>query len=287
MVDTADVDGDGQADALVGDWDSAAGGANTGRAYVVLGPVASDASLGDAHATIDGEAYQARVGYCLRRAGDTDGDGSDDLMVYAMNRDGGSSYAGFVHIFSPAPSGGVTVEDADAVFSGPSAYYYLGGFGMSAAGDQDGDGYGDIALGAYADSDGGTEAGAAFVALGPFSGEEDIAAAWAKRTGTAGESAGAYLAGGEDLDADGHDDLVVSGYDSGGGTGSVYVLYGPVVAGTDALSNADAIFAGENVGDYAGYDLVVGPSATGGAADLLVGAAGYGSVGAAYLFGGG
>ena len=54
---------------------------------------------------------------------------------------------------------GLEMSDADATFIGEDGGDYAGR-SVSSAGDVDGDGLGDLVMGAWGDDDGGTEAGA-------------------------------------------------------------------------------------------------------------------------------
>jgi hypothetical protein len=173
---------------------------------------------------------------------------------------------------------------------GAAAYDSIG-LGPAAAGDIDGDGWGDIWVDAPGDDRGGSAAGAALLFFGPLSGTTDAGAADAVLQGEAsGDQAGRVIAS-ADLDLDGVQDVAVGAFRSDrGGTnaGAAYVVYG-AVSGTMDLGDADAILVGETASGWAAYHLAVPGDVDGdGWPDLLVGepyfGGGAGAEGAAHLF---
>ena len=161
-LEAADVDGDGYLDLI-----AAAPGAvdEGGRVYVVPGPVAADAEL-DAAAVL---VLEGRTGSEFGEsvtAGDSDGDGAIDLVVGAPLDDGASAAAGRVWVFYgiTGESGVFQATDrADGVLSGRRSGS-TAGVSVALVGDTDGDGYGDLLVGASAGSSG--RAGEAALLLG-------------------------------------------------------------------------------------------------------------------------
>jgi hypothetical protein len=90
VASAGDVNADGHADILVGN--SRAGDFVTGSAALVLGSSApASRSLESADATFAGEAVGDCAGASVGSAGDTDGNGFDDIVIGAMcNSDGGA-----------------------------------------------------------------------------------------------------------------------------------------------------------------------------------------------------
>ena len=322
-----DVDGDGHDDLLVGSGNDE-GGSGAGAAYLVLGPVTGTFDLSLADAKLVGEEagnYASQAGpRASSSAGDVDGDGFDDLLIGALGYEGGVGAAYVVHgpvtgtldlsladsklwnsdlwlvgwavagvgdvdadgrddvlvldeyedawlVLAPA-TGTIDLSLADATLVGEDA----GAAPMTAsgAGDVDADGHDDLLLGAYVNDEGGDDAGAAYLVLGPVTGTFDLSGADAKLVGEEPvDLAGCDVAGAGDVDNDGHDDLLVGAqYNGEGGlsAGAAYVVLGPVT-GTRDLALADAKLVGGR-GDMAGVYVAGAGDVNGdGHDDLLVG----------------
>ena len=171
-----------------------------------------------------------------------------------------------------------------ATFQGATAGD-LAGVAVSGAGDFNGDGYGDLIIGADREDAGGAGAGAAYVFLGPVSGDLSMTAAGLKLVGEeTGDHAGFALAGLGDTDGDGYDDLLVGAYtaDFGGvDSGGVWLWQGPG-SGAEDLSDAAGRYGGEAASDAAGIVVGGGGDVDGdGLMDMILGASGEDSTGAA------
>ena len=206
-----DVNGDGQADIVIGahGYDS-----GRGRVYVYMGaPGGLDPNL---VLTLTGEEQGDRFGYAVGRAGDVNGDGYDDVIVgaYGFNNDAGRAYvyAGDAEGLGATPVF-VATGDKPALWFGRS---------VAAAGDANGDGYGDVIVGAegyegntgrihvYGGGSSGMGAEPLLVATG------EAPNSWfGHAVGTAG-----------DVNGDGHDDLIIGAYGVGEWAGRAYVYLG-------------------------------------------------------------
>lgn len=162
------------------------------------------------------------------------------------------------------------------------------GYSLGSAGDFNGDGYGDIILGNPL----GTAWGLAYIFFGPVLGNLDVSAADVRiecDNGQLGADFGWSIGGGDDLDGDGYDDVVVGapGYDGDITSSYVYAFRGPLT-GTVLSSEADSrVYAGP--GTYMGFGVALVPDVTGdGLADLWVSKLDYdyASEHATYLFAG-
>jgi hypothetical protein len=161
-----DVNGDGIADLVVGVARNDTAGESAGAIYIVTQPVPGTTSLVDADAILLGEAPGDGAGQGVSSAGDMDGDGYDDLLIGAPSADNGHGGAGAVYLLHGPLSGTSSLAARDGTFVSDTTDSSVGAV-VTSAGDFDGDGTLDIAIGdPYLDSyDGGV-----YVHLGPLTG---------------------------------------------------------------------------------------------------------------------
>ena len=102
--------------------------------------------------------------------GDVDGDGKDDIIIGAHGNDDGGTTAGKAYVILGSSLGStstINLSQADYSFIGEADSQNLGLWKtLDYVGDVNGDGKDDILMGAYANSDGGTNAGKAYLFLG-------------------------------------------------------------------------------------------------------------------------
>lgn len=169
-----DINGDGYGDVLFtapsADPD---GTTSAGEAYVVFGSTNLPASiaLADLNGTngfvISGANAQARAGSAAAAAGDFNGDGRRDFLIAA---EGAQGNAGCVYLIYGAASFPAHLDLADVdgnhgiVFTGEGPNHYAGR-AVAGLGDFNGDGYGDIVIGAHTAPD-FLSAGRAYVVFG-------------------------------------------------------------------------------------------------------------------------
>ena len=267
-----DVDADGLDDLLVGaDIDD--------TVYLILGSTSTaDMPLADADAVFVGEQDHDAAGSGLSGAGDFDGDGFHDVVVGARQNDGGGYHAGAAYLVlgSASPSD-LSLEDADAKFTGEMDDDKAG-CSVAGAGDVDGDGFGDLLVGAYGSDSGGIDAGAAYLILGSATPSHFLLSdADALLIGEADDDrAGITVSRAGDFDGDGFEDLLVGAYKHDGGgedAGAAYLVLGSPALATMSLADADALLAGEHADDYAGASVAgAGDVNCDGFEDILVGA---------------
>jgi hypothetical protein len=176
VMATGDFDGDGISDLAIGDpkdRDPSVGLVNAGAVHLFLGhssPSGTTDTTGSDADVIAGSASD-QLGGAVANAGDTDGDGTDDLVAGATGVDTNGTDSGACYVIP----GSTDIADLDGVVDDVSTATFNGGTSKDKAGsacaadgDFDGDGETDFLAGANAyDSD---DLGAVYLVLGPRTG---------------------------------------------------------------------------------------------------------------------
>jgi hypothetical protein len=231
VAGVGDVDGDGRADLLIGvPGDNSVDGAT----YFVRGPVDGTIDLArSADTTLLGPDHGPDVdnecaGTSVSSAGDTDGDGSNELLIGAPCSDLLGYHDGVTYLVRDPRPGTRTLARADAKLVGS---YESSGSDVASAGDVDGDGHDDLLIGAPLSRDGrGHISGAAYLMLGPVTGTVELTLADLQFIGEKNlDLVGHAVAGAGDVDADGFGDLILGapGY---GQAGAAFVISGAGLA---------------------------------------------------------
>jgi len=92
-----DVNDDGYDDVLIG---ASYASSEKGEAYVLYGPLYGDMSVSSANVRLLGENADDNAGIAVGGAGDTDGDGYDDILVGAMGYDYLGNYKGIAYLLT-------------------------------------------------------------------------------------------------------------------------------------------------------------------------------------------
>ena len=285
-----DVNGDGLDDLLISAPDSDVPLVNAGQTYLVLGRTQGwqlDLSLGTADGSFVGEESNDYASYAACGAGDLDGDGYDDIAIGAYGNGESATDAGKVYLVFGDPVGWplqTPLADAAATFLGEELDDRAG-YSLAAVGDVDGDGYDDLAVGAYKSNDGVYHGGEVYLVQGMPQGGwavgADLGALSSSFVGEVdSDFAGKAVGGGGDVNGDGFDDLLVgapNNDETAAAAGKVYLILGQGAgwAADTPLADADATFRGESDGAYAGRAVdIVGDVNGDGLDDLLIGSYG-------------
>lgn len=231
VAGAGDVNGDGYADVIVGAPYYDNGQTNEGRAFVYHG---SDTGLAQvANRTVESDQANAIFGGSVSGAGDVNGDGYSDVIVGAVAYDNGQTDEGRAFVYYGSASGIPAVASWTSESDQAGAYF---GISVSGAGDVNGDGYSDVAVGAYLYDNGQTNEGRAFVYHGSASGLSALPD-WTAESNQDESGFGISLASAGDVNGDGYSDLIVGShsYDNGQtDEGRAWLYYGNGGAGMKA-----------------------------------------------------
>jgi len=235
-----DVDGDGYDDLLFGAEGDDDGGTNAGIAYLVvaadLSTSGGSSSLAGAFYSFAGEASRDYAGDAVSSAGDVDGDGYDDILIGALENDDGGSDAGKAYLVlgsSLGSAGSMSLSAADSSFVGAAAGDMLG-CSVADAGDVDGDGKGDILIGAWGSDVEGADSGVSYLIFGSTlsagASSYDMATRgydYAFLGDLEYDYAGFSVSSAGDTNGDGYDDMLFGAYGHESETGRVYLQPSP------------------------------------------------------------
>ena len=274
LVLDGDVDGDGQDDLLVSAIGYPSGGGQDGAVYLLTGPTVSAGgtiSLGSADAILIGDSND-RAGTDIAYAGDVDGDGLDDVLVGGTSYDLPEPSAGrtWLVLGSTLAAGGPSaLADAHATFTG--VLFNDGSGSALGAGDVDGDGLPELAIGGRSSQlwlVQGQDAAAG--------GIHSLADAWVTFVPEhVDDSLGSAVAFVPDLDGDGRSELLLGaqGNDEGGNiAGKAYLVLGATLtAGVFDVTGSDLAAIGEFGLTQCGATVATGDLDGDGLPDLVVG----------------
>jgi hypothetical protein len=244
------------------------------------------AGLQFAFATFSGRDFFSLSGRSTASVGDIDGDGRPEILVGAANEDQSRGHS-YLFLSGDVQAGGdFRWQDAHAVLGGETPGSQSGRT-VASAGDVDGDGRGDVLIGAHSADD---AAGVAYLVLGSAllaGGTIPLADAHASFHGAAPfDHLGAAAASAGDVDGDGRSDVLVGAYgdDAGAedaGAVGLFLASSLAAGGARRLADADARFLGASAGDALGRTVAsLGDIDGDGRADLLLGALGHDAGGA-------
>jgi len=250
VASAGDVNGDGYGDIIVGAefYDNLPlANPNDGRAYLYLGSISGLEAIEAWSA--ESYIFGASFGSSVSSAGDVNGDGYGDVAVGAPDYD---DDRGYVHVYLGSAGGLETI--ASWWLTSKQKRSSLGK--VSSAGDLNGDGYGDLLVGATSYNHGQLDEGSAFLYLGSPLGLA-TGASWMAESDQEEALFGDVAAGG-DVNGDGYGDVVVGAslYDNGSADeGRAYVFTGGCSDGPLVpFEDADADLIGDSCDTCAGFD---------------------------------
>ncbi len=216
-----DMNGDGIGDILASASYDSESGYYAGAVLVNYGPAVGVKDMDLADGKLMGENTYDYAGEIIGM-GDLNGDGLSDAIVSAFVSDNNS---GSVYIVYGPADGKRHLGEADVKIRGGRGDT----FGTAVSGrDIDGDGVGDLFIGAGEDSEGGGGAGSAHLFLGPVVGTLTAGNADASFIGEDSQDEAGGGVGQADIDGDGFGELLIGapGESTGGsGAGALYLFF--------------------------------------------------------------
>ncbi|SEF75783.1 beta strand repeat-containing protein [Nitrosomonas ureae] len=293
VSNAGDVNGDGFDDVIIGAFRAEPNGDFSGSSYVVFGRLSGfDAAMnlsgldGSNGFRLDGVAKRDFSGNSVSSAGDVNGDGFDDVIIGAHDADPNGDRSGSSYVVFGRASGFDAVMNLSGL-DGSNGFRLDGeaerdysGSSVSSAGDVNGDGFGDVIIGATGADPNGDRSGSSYVVFGKASGFD----ATMNLSGLDGSNGfrldgeaefnflGGSVSGAGDVNGDGFDDLII------GSSGSSYVIFGKA-SGFDAamdlfsLDGSSGFRLGEAADDFSSSSVSSAGDVNGdGFDDLIVGA---------------
>lgn len=282
-----DLNADGFGDVAVGAFGYDGGATNSGAVFIYFGGAGTFDAVADT--VLISSVTDARMGSSVAGAGDLNGDGYSDLIVGAVQYNGGqvNEGAAFVY-FGGAGSSLNAVVDGDLQNNQTNSF--MGG-SVAGVGDVNGDGYADVAVGAAAwDATANGNEGRVFVYFGGAGASFDTTVDVTLFSSQVGAAFGSGVSGG-DINGDGYSDIIVGAslYDNGQtDEGNAFAYFG---SASFDIATDGTLQSNQAGAEFGGSVAVVGDVNGDGYADVLVGAPAYSSgqagEGAAYLYFGG
>jgi FG-GAP repeat/FG-GAP-like repeat len=223
VATAGDVNGDGFADVIVSAHAYNNPESDEGRAFVFLGAAGGLATT--AAWTAEGNQQAAGFGFSAATAGDVNGDGFSDVIVSAPSHDNPETNEGRAYVYHGAAAGLASTAAWTGEANQPSAAF---GISVAPAGDVNGDGFGDVIVGAHSYDNLESGEGRAYVYHGAAAGLATTAA-WTAESNQLSAAFGRSVATAGDVNGDGYADVIVGAYQYENGEdneGRAYVYHG-------------------------------------------------------------
>jgi FG-GAP repeat len=215
-----DFNGDGFGDVVIGGSKYVTNGSdNNGSFYAMQGTI--NGLLNGYVLNVNGVNEDATLGWSVSCAGDINGDGYSDIIIGTPKYSNGQTEEGKITIYKGSQFGFVNSVPVNIESNVAMANF---GQSVSSAGDVNGDGYSDVATGAWNYYNGTFYVGAAYVYYGSASG---VSAAnyWSNVSTTVFSQFGYCVSSAGDVNGDGYSDIIV-GSPNNHFRGSVFVYFG-------------------------------------------------------------
>ncbi|MBL8008294.1 MAG: FG-GAP repeat protein [Ignavibacteria bacterium] len=263
-----DVNGDGYSDVLVCGYSP--------KAYVYNGSPAG-------FLTVNNWSYNGgsgAFGWTVAGAGDVNGDGYSDVIIGAPDYFSGSIAVGRFYIFHGSASGLPSTPSFMKTGTSAGSTFYRVGKCVASAGDVNGDGYSDIAVGVT----NGVFASYVNFGIEVYYGSSsgiNSTPSWTKSSAVNGDEFGTSVASAGDVNGDGYSDIIAGAYKINSESGAAYVFYGSA-SGLPANANWSATGIS---GSWFGFSAAGAGDVNGdGYGDIIIGAPKQSSYGAAYVY---
>ena len=239
---------------------------------VTLSWVHAQTTLPPADVTISGVGTDTDFGWQVAPAGDVNGDGVTDLVVGDPSNSSVAQFAGRAYLFLGPLTENIDTSKAVASISAEAFGDNLG-FSVASAGDVNGDGIGDIIVGARSNDTNGIQSGRVYLFYGPVSGSLSATSADAIIFGADFNEVGRAVAPAGDLNGDGFGDIILGTDIAGiGSRGQVFIFNGPL-SGQRSVTTADATITGSFDNESFGASVAMAGDVNGdGINDVIVGA---------------
>ena len=262
-----DVNGDGLNDLLVGARDFSNDQHEEGVAALWIG-ISSEEPPCRPSWVIEGNEEDGYFGYTVTGAGDVNGDGYGDVMVGWTTNEAGQYGPGRASVYLGGPLG-LRNTPIWSVAGAPGSNEFLGY--AAAAGDVNGDGYGDLLVGAIYHDNGQLDEGAAFLYQGSPAGLSSTPV-WSAEANQVNTYFGVDVASG-DVNGDGYSDMMIVAYEydfDQNNDGAVFIYHG---SPSGLPANPSLVLNGSEPGFSlgAGSTVATGDVNGDGFDDLLVG----------------
>jgi hypothetical protein len=249
-----DVNGDGFSDVLIGASGYDNGEAEEGKAFAYYGSAAGLSTI--PNWSFESNRPVANLGFELDTAGDVNGDGYSDVIIAARNypplATAGIPGTGKAYVFHGSATG---LALAPAWTAEPGQAEATFGYSCGTAGDVNGDGFGDVVIGAGLYDNGEDQEGRAYLYEGSPAGLQDHPS-WIVEGNQAGAALGEAVGTAGDVTGDGYSDLIIGAtyYDNGQPNEGTVFIYEGSAAGPERTpswtidSNVAEAYFGRSVG---------------------------------------